>query len=237
VDIKGKVAIITGASGGIGLAAARLFAERGARVALVARSAERLASLAADLPDALAVPADMRDTAGVRAMVAEVQRHYGRVDILINNAGQGMHVPVAEADLDAYRAVFELNVVSVLNAMQAAIPIMRAQGGGVIVNISSGLSKRIVPGVGPYASTKYALNALTLTAQMELAPENIRVVLMLPGLTATDFHTNAAAMPTGQRDRMRTMPADTPEHVAEKIAEAVETEAAEVYADSIRPQQ
>jgi short-subunit dehydrogenase len=235
VDIANSVAIVTGASGGIGLATARLFAQRGARVALVARSAERIQALAAEWPGALAVPTDMRDPAAVRQMIAQVQQHYGRIDILINNAGQGMHVPVAEADLDAYRAVFELNVVSVLNAMQAVVPIMRAQGGGVIVNISSGLSKRIVPGVGPYASTKYALNALTLTARMELAPENIRVGLMLPGFTATDFHRNAVRITQPQAERLRAMPADSAEHVAEKILEAVETEAAEVYADSIQP--
>jgi NAD(P)-dependent dehydrogenase (short-subunit alcohol dehydrogenase family) len=236
MEIIDKVAIITGASGGIGLATAQLFAERGARVALVARSAERIQALAAELPDALAVPTDMRDTTAVRQMIAQVQQHYGRIDILINNAGQGMHVPVAEADLDQYRAVFELNVVSVLNAMQAVIPLMRAQqDGGVIINISSGLSRRIVPGVGPYASTKYALNALTLTARMELAPDNIRVGLMLPGITATDFARNAVRMTTGQTERHRTLPADPPEHVAAKILEAIETEAAEVYADSIRP--
>jgi len=235
MEITDKVAIITGASGGIGLATARLFAERGARVALVARSTDRIQQLALELPDALAVPTDMRDTAAVRQMIAQVQQHYGRIDILINNAGQGMHVPVAEADLDQYRAVFELNVVSVFNAMQAVVPIMRAQGGGVIINISSGLSRRIVPGVGPYASTKYALNALTLTARMELAPENIRVGLMLPGITATDFARNAVRMTAGQTEWHRTLPADPPEHVAAKILEAVETEAAEVYADSIRP--
>lgn len=236
MEIANKVAIITGASGGIGLATARLFAERGAQVALVARSVERLEQLAADLPGSLAVTTDMRDTAAVQQMIAQVQQHYGRIDILINNAGQGMHVPVAEADLDQYRAVFELNVVSVVNAMQAVVPIMRAQAsGGVIINISSGLSKRIVPGVGPYASTKYALNALTLTARMELAPDNIRVGLMLPGITATDFFRNAIRLTSGPTNQQRSMAADTPEHVAEKILEAVETEAAEVYADSIRP--
>ena len=235
MDITDKVAIITGASGGIGLATARLFAERGARVALAARSAKRIQQLAAELPGSLALPTDMRDTAAVRQMIAQVQQHYGRIDMLINNAGQGMHVPVVEADLEQYRAVFELNVVSVLNAMQAVVPIMRAQeGGGVIINISSGLSRRIVPEVGPYASTKYALNALTLTARMELAPDNIRVGLMLPGITATDFARNAIRMTTVSTERHRTLPADPPEHVAAKILEAVETEAAEVYADSIR---
>jgi NADP-dependent 3-hydroxy acid dehydrogenase YdfG len=235
MEVADKVVIITGASGGIGLATAQLFAQHGARVALVARSAERIQQLAVDLPAALAVPTDMRDTAAVRQMIAQVQQHYGRIDILVNNAGQGMHVPVAQADLDQYRDVFELNVVSVLNAMQTVIPIMRAQGGGVIINISSGLSKRIVPGVGPYASTKYALNALTLTARLELAPDNIRVGLMLPGLTATDFARNTIRTTTNSTERQRIMPADSPEHVAAKILEAVETEAAEVYADSIRP--
>ncbi len=153
-------------------------------------------------------------------MIAQVQQHYGRIDILINNAGQGMYVPIANADLDQYRAVFELNVVSVLNAMQTVIPIMRAQGGGVIINISSGLSKRLVPGVGPYASTKYALNALTLTARMELAPENIRVGLMIPGLTSTDFAKNSIRMTNGSAGSVappRTLPADPPEHVPRRF--------------------
>ncbi len=87
MEIAGTVAIITGASGGIGLAAAQLFAARGARVALVARSAERLVTLAAALPDAFAVPTDMRDPAAVQAMVARVHAHYGRIDVLVNNAG------------------------------------------------------------------------------------------------------------------------------------------------------
>ena len=127
-------------------------------------------------------------------------------------------------------------MVVVVVAMQAVIPVMRAQGGGVIVNISSGLSKRIIPGVGPYASTKYALNALTLTARIELAPEHIRVGLMLPGLTATDFHRNAVGLGPERNERYQALAADSPEHVAMKILEAVETEAAEVFADSIRPQ-
>jgi NADP-dependent 3-hydroxy acid dehydrogenase YdfG len=89
----------------MGLATARLFAERGARAALVARSAECIPQLAAVLSGSLAVSADMRDTAAVQQMIAQVQKHYGRIDILINNVGQGMHVPVANTDLNQYRAV------------------------------------------------------------------------------------------------------------------------------------
>lgn len=233
MEINGKVVIITGASQGIGLATARLFARHGARLALVARSFGVLEEIARELPDAIAISTDMRDEQAVRAMVKRVLDHFGRIDVLINNAGRAMHVTVETADPEKYRELLELNVVSVLIAMQEVVPIMRRQGGGVIINISSGLSKRIVPNVGPYASTKYALNALTLTARAELARDNIRVGLVIPGLTATGFHQNAISYDM-KFDRPSISP-DTAEHVAEKILEAVETEEAEVYADSTRP--
>ena len=165
MDIAGKMVLLTGASEGIGRATARLLAHQGAKVALVARSAPTLQQLANELPDAFAVPTDIRDEAAVQAMVEHVHQHYGRIDVLINNAGQGMHVPVEQASLEQYRALFQLNVVGVLSAMQAVIPLMREQGGGVIINISSGTTKMVIPHVGPYASTKSALNALTLTAR------------------------------------------------------------------------
>jgi NADP-dependent 3-hydroxy acid dehydrogenase YdfG len=234
MDIANKVVLITGASGGIGLATARLFAQKGAKLALAARSAEKLELIVADLPEAMALPTDMRDGHAVRRMVEQAQQHYKRIDVLINNAGQGMHVPIEKMDIQQYRSVFELNVVSVIEAMQAVIPIMRAQGGGVIVNISSGTSKAVFPGVGPYASTKYALNSITLTARQELAGDNIRVGLVHPGITATDFHNNLANGQWNSAGRSRAMQADTPEYVAEKILEAVQTEAAEVYADSVK---
>ncbi len=236
MDIAGAVTIVSGASSGIGLATARLFASHGARVALVARSADTLTQLAKELPDALAVPTDMRDPDAIRQMVATVKDHYGRIDILINNAGQGMHVPIEQTNLADYRSLLELNVVGVLAAMQAVIPTMRVQGGGQIVNVSSGTSKMILPHVGPYASTKYALNALTLTARLELAPDNIRVGVVYPGITATNFMRNAVASDASQASSRRdAMPMDTPEAVAAKILLAVETEAAETYADSIAP--
>ena len=236
MEISDKVALITGASGGIGLATARLFAEKGAKLALAARSTEKLEQVAAEL-GAIGIPTDMRDERAIRHMISRTQEHYGRIDILINNAGQGMHVPIEQANLQEYRSVFELNVVSVIAAMQAVIPVMRLQGGGVIVNVSSGTSKVVLPGVGPYASTKYALNAITLTARQELASENIRVGLVYPGITATDFHNNLAQRSDeqeGRNRRSRIMQPDTPEYVAEKILEAVQTEAAEVYADSVK---
>lgn len=239
MDIAGKVVLITGASGGIGLSTARLFAQKGAKVALAARSAEKLRAIAAELPDAIALPTDMRDEAAIKQMVEQTRQHYGRVDVLINNAGQGLHTAVEKVDIEQYRAVFELNVVGVIVAMQAVIPLMRAQDGGVIVNISSGTSKIPVErmrnaSVGPYASTKYALNSLSLTARVELAPDNIRVGLVYPGVTATDFSANYANGPRQATNRPAVMPADSAEYVAQKILEAVEGEEAEVYADSVK---
>ncbi len=237
MEIAGKVVLITGASSGIGLATAHLFARKGARLALAARSVETLAQLARELPEAIAVPTDMRDELAVRHMVAQTQAHYKRIDVLINNAGQGLTVPIEQVNIEAYRSIFELNVVSVIVAIQAVVPLMRAQGGGVIVNISSGTSKipperfRANP-VGPYASTKYALNAITLIGRQELAADNISLGVVYPGVTATNFYTSLAqgqqSAPAGSTS------VESAESVAEKILEAVETQAAEVYTENLK---
>lgn len=238
MEINEKVIIVTGASSGIGLAAARLLSKHGARVALVARSANLLEQAAAGLPGSFSVAADLTEIENIPQVIRRIHDHYGRIDALVNNAGRAMHIPVEQGDVQLYRKLLDLNVVSVLAAMQCVIPVMRAQGGGVIVNISSGLSKRIAPGVGLYASTKYALNAITLTARLELAKDNIRVGLMIPGRTyGTEFANKAVSLhesPQTWQASARSM-GDSAEHVAEKILEALQTEAAEVYADSIRP--
>ncbi|MGE5683377.1 MAG: SDR family oxidoreductase [Bacillota bacterium] len=240
MEIKDKVVIITGSSSGIGLSTARLFSRHGAKLAIAARSEDKLKELANELKgDIIIIPTDMRDEAAVKNMIAKAYEHFGRIDVLINNAGQGMHVPVEYTNLKDYRSVFELNVVSVILAMQEVIPIMRKQGGGVIVNISSGLTKRIIPTVGPYASTKYALNAITLTARMELEKDNIKVGLVIPGITATDFFKNTIRIKGKEGDPAlkNYMSGDSPDHVAEKILEAVQTGEAEVYADSVKQRQ
>jgi NADP-dependent 3-hydroxy acid dehydrogenase YdfG len=234
MNIAGKVVLLTGASQGIGLATARFLTQKGARVALVARSAESIEQLAKELPDSLAIPTDMRDEQAIRHMVSQAFEQYGRIDILINNAGQGMHVPIEKADLQQYRDVFELNVVSVIAAMQAVIPIMRQQQGGLIINISSGTSKMVLPGIGPYASTKYALNAITLTARMELAGDNIRVGLVHPGITESNFNKNLISGRQYGLGRPGGPPVESSEQVAGTILKAIESEDAETYADSIQ---
>lgn len=237
MDVSGRVVVITGASAGIGMATARLLARHGARLALAARSADTLERLVGELAGAIAIPTDMRDEQAVRRLIARAHEHFGRIDVLVNNAGQGMHVPVEHADLGQYRAVLELNVVGVLGAMQAVIPIMRAQGGGVIVNMSSGTTKMLGVGLAPYASTKHALNAISLAARAELAPDGIQVCLVIPSMVSTAFHMHLANGPatwSRERGRTPTVAMDTPEHVAEKVLEAIETEAAEVYTDTLK---
>ena len=241
MEIQDKVVIITGASTGIGLAAARLFSSQGAKVALVARSAGILQDLSNELPGSLAVPADLSELEQVPPAIETIFKHYGRIDVLVNNAGRAFHKPVAVADIQLFRQLLDLNVVSVVLAMQLVVPIMRQQGGGVIINISSGLTKRIVPGTGPYSSTKWALNALTLIARQELAEENIRVGLMIPGRTInTQFGQNTLGGPRPQYTAPpagtgQSYPFDTPEQVAAKILEAIQTEAAETYTASTQP--
>ena len=180
MDLKGKVVIITGASSGIGEAAARLLAKHGAKLVLVARRADRLERLAGELPDALALRADMSHEKEVRRMIEKAKAYYGRIDCLVNNAGQGYSSPVEKIEPIKFRYLFELNIIGVLVAMQAVIPIMRAQGSGMIINVSSGTTFMYLPGVGGYSAIKRALNGLTLTARAELEPDNIKVSVCIP---------------------------------------------------------
>jgi short-subunit dehydrogenase len=238
MDVSGKITIITGASEGIGRATARCFAEAGAKVVLVARSCERLEELAEELrlqkSDVFCSPADMRNPDAVQRMVDQAYEHFGRIDILVNNAGQSAAGPVAQIDIGHFREIMELNVYGALFAIQAVVPKMRLGGGGVILNISSMVSKLRLPGLGTYAATKAALNALSVTARVELAAENIRVITVFPRTTATDFGKHAVGdMALRERQRTRAassgQPVDSPEHVAMKILQAAQTEPEEIY--------
>jgi short-subunit dehydrogenase len=229
MDISGKVIVLTGASEGIGLATAKALDGLGAKLVLAARSADKLEAAARDLSDAIAVPTDMRDPDAIKGLIQAAQDRYGRVDALVNNAGQGMIGPLETIDIDDYQAIIELNVYGPLRAMQAVIPLMREQGGGTIVNVSSNVSKNYFPSLSAYASTKYALNCLSLTARTELEPDHIVVSVVHPGLTATGFSENSRVHATGDWRGGRQMPqADPPEAVAEKIVQAIETGAAEI---------
>jgi len=231
--VRDKVAIVTGASSGIGLATARLLTERGAKVALVARSLNKLEALSRELPGSFVAPADMTVEEEVRKMVARALDHYGHIDILVNCAGRGYDAPVEHIDVDTLRAIFQLDVVGPLVAMQTVIPIMRRQGGGAIVNVSSGTSLMNLPNMSPYSSLKRALNALSLAAREELKSDGIVVSVVYPYMTATDFEENTIKDSHIQWEEEGVddlAPPDPPEHTARKILEAIETEAPEVHA-------
>ena len=235
MEVQDKVVIITGASMGIGAATARVFADAGAKLVLAARSADKLEAVAHSLPpqaETLIVPTDVTDPAQVRALIAQAFEHFGRIDILINNAGRAVAGWIATVDPDNYRQIIELNLLGPLHGIQAVVPKMKEQGGGVIINVSSNVSKMAIPGIGTYASTKYALNGLSLTARNELAADNIRVVLFHPGMTATDFGKNAVFeenMANWRPGGDGPMPTpDSAEDVARKILEAAINEPAEM---------
>jgi short-subunit dehydrogenase len=237
MNVRDKVVIVTGASEGIGLATSRLLSGCGARLALVARSVETLRALAADLGrsgvDAAAIPADLRREEEARRMVEETFVRFGRVDVLINNAGQGMAGFIETASVEDYLRLIELNLFGPVWAMQAVIPKMRPAGGGLILNVSSMVSKMHIPGLGYYASTKAALNILSETARYELAKDNIRVITVFPRATATDFGKNSRgdqALRQRQRSpRPSEMIVDTADCVAGKILQAIAAEPAEQY--------
>lgn len=216
---------------------AQALACAGAKLALLSRSSDLLEKLADEMQaqgtEAIAVPADMRDPEQVKQAVAKTVEHFGRIDILINNAGQSVLGTIADLDLDYFQQIFDLNVIGPVAAMQAVIPIMRKQGGGIIINVSSMVSKMKLQGLAGYACTKSALNMISDTARDELASDNIRVISVFPRTTATDFHVSALGGAPGRQrpapSRTGPVKVDTPEHVADRILRAAIEEPEEQY--------
>ncbi|HEY9690608.1 MAG TPA: SDR family oxidoreductase [Oculatellaceae cyanobacterium] len=236
MQIKDSVVIVTGASSGIGLSTAHLLQEQGTKVVLAARSVEKLTEIARELPDSLVVPTDMTDFQTIKDMVQKTESHYGRIDALINNAGRGYEATIEEIDPETFERLYRLNVLGPVIAMQQVIPIMRKLGGGAIVNISSGTSLMKIPAYGAYSSSKRALNGLSLTATAELAADNIKVSLVYPALTATNFGVNKILSNSSAGQDLKDRPAtdysdgDTPEYIAQIILKALVEGEAEYFA-------
>jgi short-subunit dehydrogenase len=229
-DPRGRVALVTGASSGIGQATARVFAGAGLRVAFCARRKDRLDELAAELTargsEVTAHAVDVTDALAVRAMVDEVVARWGRLDVLVNNAGRGLAATVEQTTAAELRALMELNVVAVLGATQAALPVMRRQGSGHIVNVSSIVGRRAVPYRAAYSATKFALGALSEALRVELTGTGIRVTLVYPIRT---IRTEFAEVEV-QKVPWRPMgPVQSAERVARSILRCVRRPRPEVY--------
>jgi short-subunit dehydrogenase len=229
MTVQGKVVLITGGSEGIGKAAAELLSSKGAKVAIAARSLDTLTEVAATLTDGYAVRVDMTNEQSIKDMIRDVHEHYGTIDILINNAGRAVRANALDIDIEDFKEIMELNVYGPLRALQAVVPLMKAEGGGMVLNISSNVSKMTLPMIGAYAATKYALNGLMLTAREELKEDGIIVGIMHPGLTDTKFGENAIKKDAPDYARPSGMKADSAEDVAHKILESIEHEPAEQY--------
>jgi short-subunit dehydrogenase len=231
VKVDGSVVIVTGASSGIGLATAKLLAEMSAKLVLVSRSREKLMRLSLELPNSLAVPADMTRVSEIEGMVERVVEHFGRIDVLINCAGQGYDAPIEKTNVETFHYVFDLDVVGPLVAMEKVIPIMRKQGRGAIVNVSSGTALMYLPYNGAYSGLKRALAHISLTAREELKNDGIVVSVVYPYVTLTDFEKNTIkdAIPEREESGLP-FPVDTADYVAKKILEGIQTGEPEIFA-------
>jgi NADP-dependent 3-hydroxy acid dehydrogenase YdfG len=189
VTLAGRVAVVTGASSGIGGATARLLAKEGCNVVLAARREDRLIALAAELGEGtLVAPTDVSDPAACAALVARTLERFGSLDILINNAGLGLYGSIAEGDPEDWRKMFDVNVLGVLYTTRAAVRQMLRQGAGDVLFVSSLAGRRVPRADGTvYAATKHAVNAIAEGLRMDVHEKGIRVLNVEPGLVRTEF--------------------------------------------------
>jgi len=181
------LAIVTGASRGIGKSLALHLAERGHTVACLARSAGELEALAGSRSGLVAVPVDLTDAAATERVVRELLAEHGPCEVLVNNAGYGLRGAMEEVKLDRWRRQFEVNLFAPALVTQLVLPGMREARRGAIVNLSSVAGRISTPFSGAYASTKFALEAMTDALRIEVARYGIKVILVEPGPVATDF--------------------------------------------------
>lgn len=189
--IEGKIVVITGASSGLGEATARHLSLRGATVVLGARRLDRIDALAAELAGrgkkAIAVQTDVTQRAQVRHLVAAAVAAYGRIDVMINNAGLMPHSPLERLKVDDWDRMIDVNLKGVLYGIAAALPHMQRQKSGHIINVSSVAGHKVRPGGAVYSATKHAVRALSEGLRQEVKPYNIRTTVISPGAVATEL--------------------------------------------------
>lgn len=225
--IEGKVVAITGASSGIGEATALLLAERGAKVVLGARRADRLEALGARIVNAGGEAAyasiDVRRRDDLSTLVQLACERYGKLDVLVNNAGVMPISPLDDLRVEDWEAMIDINIKGVLYGIAAALPVFRKQGFGHFVNTASTAAFRIVPNQSVYAGTKFAVRAISEGLRQE-AGDKLRVTIISPGFTRTDGVGAAVTNPEvkAQLEESRDKFAMPPEAIARSIAFAIE---------------
>ena len=204
-NIEGKVVVITGASSGLGEATARLLSAQGASVVLGARRIDRLGVLADELSrrggKALAVPTDVIQCDQVKRLVDTAAQTYGRIDVMINNAGLMPQALLERLKIDEWNRMIDVNIKGVLYGIAAALPHMKQQKAGHFINVSSVAGHRVGPGFAVYAATKYAVRALSEGLRQEVKPYNIRTTVISPGAVATELPNTVTDPQAAERIR------------------------------------
>jgi short-subunit dehydrogenase len=220
-----SVAIVTGASSGIGQATALALARRGCAVVLAARRVDRLQDVARGCQalggQAEVMPVDVAREEQVDSLVAAAVERFGRVDVMVNNAGFGLVARVHETSAEQMRAIFDVNFFGVFHGCKAVAPVMIRQRSGHIFNVSSVIGKRGSPFHGAYCATKFAICGLTDSMRVELAGYNVRVTCVCPGTTATEFFHRSERVRKAGRSFAKFQPVMTPAAVGRKIAATV----------------
>jgi NADP-dependent 3-hydroxy acid dehydrogenase YdfG len=190
-NIEGKIVVITGASSGLGEATARRLSAEGASVVLGARRVDRIQSLADELTSsggkALALQTDVTDVDQVQRLVDAAVQTYGRIDVIINNAGLMPQSPLERRKIDDWNQMIDVNIKGVLYGIAAALPYMQQQKSGHVINVSSVAGHKIRPGGAVYAATKHAVRVISEALRMEVKPYNIRTTVISPGAVDTEL--------------------------------------------------
>lgn len=228
-SLAGKRIVVTGASSGIGAATSLACGHLKARVALVARRRERLNAVAETIRqaggEALVIPIDVTDPGAAQALVQTVVAAWGGIDVLVNNAGRGLLASFEDTTPEELRQLMELNVISVMRLSQAVLPVMRRQGAGHVINVSSIAGRRATPWRSAYSATKFALGGLSESLRQELRDSGIHVSLVYPVVVPTEFQT----VELRKMSPRLSGPMQTPETVARAIVRCIQRPQVAVY--------
>ncbi len=200
-----KLVVITGASSGIGEAIARRMSDAGHPLLLLARRIERLEAL--NLPNTLCAKVDVTDKASFEAAIAKAEEVYGETDCIVNNAGMMLLSELADQDAAEWKTMFDVNVIGLMNGMQAVLAPMKARKSGTIINVSSIAGRKTFPNHAAYCGTKFAVHAISENVREEVADSNVRVTTIAPGAVETELlsHTTSDEIKAGYEDWKESM--------------------------------